>query len=133
MLERALDNRLLRIVVGTAIGLPITAAAVMGAIYGVIFLVGGVLKRELWAVGLGLVAVLGVMGLFGAWRRLLKTHAEMSPHERLVVRRLLGCGIVASAALAATTLYSDFPAGGIFFGVLVLGGIAFVRATPVAL
>ena len=78
MFERSLDNRLVRITLGTAIGLPLTAAARVCAMYGVLLFFGGLSSGNYLIAGLGPVTVFGLLGIAGAWRRLLKPHASMS-------------------------------------------------------
>lgn len=134
MIERALDNRWLRIVLGAAIGIPFTAAALVGSIYGVIFLVGGLRGGEFFPTGVGLAAALGMLGVVGAWRRLLKPQSAMSHRERMVVRFLLFSGIASSTALAGVSLvYAEWPAIAFLFALIAAGGVALVLATPTTL
>ena len=131
MIERALDNRWFRLVFGAAVGVPFTAAALIGSVYGAIFLVGGVSQGQFHLVGLGLIAVFGVLGVVGAWRRLLKQHSAMSPRERLVVRLLLFSGVASGALLAGiSALYAQWVNAAVFFAVVAAGGVIFVLGTP---
>lgn len=133
MLVDVIDRPWVRVALGAFIGVPITAAALIGAIYGAVFLVGGVRDSEFWAIGLGLVATLGVLGIAGAWRRILKRHAAMPHRERVVVRGLLLSGIAASIVLGGWAVQADWVAAGLSFALLTIGGVALVLATPVAL
>lgn len=133
MLADVIDRPWVRVGLGVFIGVPITAAALIGAIYGAVFFVGGVRDREFWAVGLGLVATLGVLGIAGAWRRILKRHTAMPHRERVVVRGLLLSGIAASIVLGGWAVQADWVAAALSFALLTIGGVALVLATPVAL
>jgi hypothetical protein len=133
MLSGALDRPWLRIAVGVFLGIPLTAAALFGAIFGTIFFVHGLQDGEFWAIGLGLVAALGALGIAGAWWRLLRRHTAMSRRESIVVRVLLFSGIVSSIVLGAWAVQGEWAAAALLFGLLAIGGVALVLATPVAL
>ena len=131
MFEKSLDNRLVRIVLGTAIGLPLTAAALVCAIYGIAFFFGGLSSGNYLIAGLGPVTIFGLLGIAGAWRRLLKPHASMNSRERKIVRVLLLAGVAASVILAIVSLASiESSLLVLFFAALTCGGIIFVLATP---
>lgn len=131
MFERSLDNRLVRITLGTAIGLPLTAAALVCAMYGVMLFFGGLSSGSYLIAGLGPVTVFGLLGIAGAWRRLLKPHASMNSRERKIVRSLLLAGVAASVILAIVSLVStESYLLVLFFTALTGGGLTFVLATP---
>ena len=134
MFEKSLDNRMVRIVLGTAIGLPLTAAALVCAIYGIALLFGGLSSGNYLIAGLGPVTIFVLLGIAGVWRRLLKPHASMNNRERKIVRVLLLAGVAASVILAIVSLASiESYLLVLFFAVLTCGGIIFVLATPNAL
>ena len=122
-----------RVMVGVFFGLPVTASAFIGAIYGAIFLYAGVREGDAWTLGLGLVAVLGLLGIIGAWWRILKRVAAMVQRERIVVRMLLVSGIAASLLLGAWAVQADEALFVVPFAFITVGGIALVIATPAAL
>lgn len=122
-----------RVVLGVFLGVPVTALALIGSIYGAIYLYAGVREGDAWALGLGLVAVLGLLGIVGAWWRVLKRVAAMVKRERLVVRALLASGVAASLFLGAWAAQAGEAIVAVPFALIAVGGIALVIATPTAL
>lgn len=134
MFERTIDKRIVRIILGTAFGLPITALILVASIWGLIAGYGALLAGEILYSGIGVITVLGLLGISGAWRRVLKTHEAMTARERLIVRRFLACGVIASIALALLAfVYIESTLLALFLVLLALGGGFFVLATPTAL
>lgn len=131
MFERSLDNRLVRVALGTAIGLPLTAAALVCAMYGIAFFFGGISSGDYLIAGFGPITIFGLLGIAGAWRRLLRPHASMSSRERKIVRFLLLAGVAASGILAIVSLASiESYLLVLFFAALTCGGLIFFLATP---
>ena len=114
-------------------GVPVTAIGFIGALFGAIYLYAGVREGNAWALGLGLVAVLGLLGIVGAWWRVLKPVAAMVARERLVVRMLLASGVAASLFLGALAVQADEALLVVPFALIAVGGMALVIATPTAL
>lgn len=133
MLTNVADMLWFRVLLGVFFGVPVTALAFIGAIFGAIYLYAGVREGHAWAVGLGLVAVLGLLGVVGAWWRVLKRVTAMVERERHVVRTLLASGVAASLFLGAWAVQADEALVAVPFALIAVGGIALVIATPSAL
>jgi hypothetical protein len=133
MLTNVADMLWFRVVLGVFFGVPVTAIGFIGALFGAIYLYAGVREGNAWALGLGLVAVLGLLGIVGAWWRVLKPVAAMVARERLVVRMLLASGVAASLFLGALAVQADEALLVVPFALIAVGGMALVIATPTAL
>jgi hypothetical protein len=131
MFERFVDNRLLRLVLGTAIGLPLTAAALVAAVEAAVLSIGALQRAEYLIAGLGPLAILGLLGIAGAWRRLLRTNERMTYSERRFIRVFLYAGTVSSITLVLVSIfYFDSMLLSLLFVVLGCGGVIFILATP---
>lgn len=133
MFERALDNRSLRFTIGAVFGVPVTVLALLGAIYGSVFGLVWLENRDPLFLSFAATGALGVLGVCGAWLRLLTPHTAMSSSRRLAVRALLFAGVISSAYAAAQLLISAEMLLGALFVFLCLGGVMLVLGTPYAL
>ena len=125
-----IESRIFRIVL-LLIGIISLPVILVSAVHGYVFLYSAMNKFEPIALGLGLATLLGLPGFFAACYRLLKKRKNMGRNEVLYLRLCLYSGIVASALLLAIVVH--FKLGVIAIGFLValiLGGFAFVSATP---
>ena len=130
MFASVLDRRLVRAGL-VALGVPVTAAGLIGAIYIPFFLIGG-LQGNLFVLGLGALGVLGLLGLVGAWTRVLRRHDLMSKKVSLVVRVLLACGVASAAALGVWALLGGWMVAALGFWGIAVGGLVLIWGTPVA-
>lgn len=131
MMERILNNRIVRIIVGLVIGVPLTALAFVAGVHGLLIGYGGIVKGEpLWII-IGVITVVGFIGISGAWRRILKSSISMTGKERQVVRAMLFCGVASSLSLTVWSYFIEktlvVP---LILVVLALGGFVFILATP---
>lgn len=130
---RMLDQYYVRLVVGIALGLPVTMLAFLGAIYGFSMAYGGLVggrNPALSAIALGL-TLLVFAGLFGAWRRILQPRARMTSKDARTTRAFLVAGTIA-AILMATGLLVWFKAHAFAAVFLFIGtmGVVLILATP---
>ncbi len=129
-MEKLLNNRIVRIVIGTAIGIPVTAFSIVLGLHGLILFYAGVKEAELLPLFLGVVTVTGFIGIVGAWKRLLSSTEEMDKKEKRNVRAMLMFGLLSSLALGAWAFSSSEPEIAIILLVLSLGAGVFIYATP---
>lgn len=135
MLERSLDHRLVRFLIGLLIGLPITVLTVVGFVYGLVVSIAALFSEgaNLFAWAGVLLTTLGTAaGVAGAWRRILKPYAAMSMRELRAARALLSAGVLSALALAAGAA-ALFPSPVLALGLVMLaaGGVVLTLATPV--
>ena len=129
-MEVILNNRIVRIIIGTAIGIPLTAISVVLGLHGLVLLYAGIKEMELVPFSMGLVTVTGFIGIYGAWKRIFKSSDEMTESERSKVRIMLGFGFLSSLGLALWALSSSEAEATIIMLLLAVGAIAFIYATP---
>jgi hypothetical protein len=131
-LSHIFDNRIFRIIFGTIVGVPLTVLALACLPDGIFLAIGGLQKGDPLLSSLSLVIVLGLAGLAGAWRRILKTHETMTSRQRYVVRVLLGCGVISSTCLAvvASTFTDTRLLVAVPLLVLSASGAVLILATP---
>lgn len=132
MIANQLDRPVVRFALGTFIGLPISAATVIGSLYSVIFLYGGIIQADLRVATLGAGGILGTVGVLGAWRRLLKRSTEMSEGDRKTARLMLKCGVIGALVLALWCLFAGFWLGVFGSVAFALFGVALRKGTPLA-
>lgn len=132
-IAQLLDVHLVRLVLGIALGLPVTALALLGAVYGLAMGYGGLAGGRnlgLSAIALGMV-LLAFAGLVGAWRRILKPRAGMTPRQARTVRALLLAGVAAALfmVLAAVLWFDNYVLASVplFIGAM---GVVLLLATP---
>ena len=98
MLQHFFDQRTVRILFGVALGLPITALALIGGLYGCVIGLTGLLTgsdKFLFAF-ITATTVLGLAGISGAWRRILRPSVEMTASEVKTIHALLWAGVPVS-------------------------------------
>ena len=133
MLQHFFDQRTVRILFGVALGLPITALALIGGLYGCVIGLTGLLTgsdKFLFAF-ITATTFLGLAGISGAWRRILRPSVEMTASEIKTIQALLWAGVLSSFCLAGGVAHWSEPFWLVFaFVGLGLAGIVLVLATP---
>lgn len=121
----------IRILIGTCIGLPITALALIGLAHGLVFLYGGIADGTLWAIILGILSIVGTFGVIGAWVRTIVSTTSMSRKLNTLTRLMLICGLVTSIVLGIWWLVNNgVDLVTVFFVLLSSGAVLFIYATP---
>lgn len=124
-----IENKRIKLII-FAIGVLITLAALFGSIYGLVLGYAGITKGQPWLIILGIVTILALLGIIGAWLRYSNNLSTMSQTKRTNTRFFLICGIVASIYLAVGTIYiGGWPEGLLFF-LLTFGAGVYLYATP---
>jgi len=107
MIQTVLDNKKFRVAFALLIALPATLVALVTLPYAVIFgLVAIKHLQPLFAI-LGLAAILGVLGISGAWFRIFKTKDSLSFRQLKYVRSGLVCGIVSTVLLVSVAIWAE--------------------------
>ena len=90
----------------------------------------GLRELEVATLSMGVAAILGSLGVIGAWLRLAKTIDNFSPNLITFTRILLGCGIVSTVMLIVLTIWADtFLLLGLPAIALLTGGVCFYVGT----
>ena len=129
IIERTATKLLLRIV-----GIPITVLAIVGAIYGILFLLGGIKKNNPWPILFSLGIFASYFGITGAWIRISNKYESLSKGKVLLIRRLLGFGVAGAALLTAGTFGIfglSLGYGSVVFMLLGAVGVFIINQTPV--
>ncbi len=130
-IEKKLDKLSLRIFIGAIFGVPLTAISLVAGIYGLVFGYAGLVGGGVWLIIIGVVTITGLIGICGAWRRLLKTSNLMTKRERKIIRNMLFCGFLSSFVITAWLLYVDgISELSLILIILSLGGVVFILGTP---
>ena len=134
MIERTLNNLIVRIIAGIVIGLPLTSASVVGGAHGIILGIGGITELNPLLLFIGLVTVTGFIGICGAWRRLLKPTTLMTNKNKSTIRLMLMFGLFSSLGLTVWSVYSEgITIIGWALFALSIGGVIFIYSIPKAL
>lgn len=131
MLPKLIDRPVVRLILGVLVGFPLSLVAVFAVPHGLVLGYGGVVELDPLLAFAGLMTVLGVIAIYGAWYRLLVPHAEMVAAQARRVRFCLYCGVVSSLGLAGWAGYeTEFALSGAlgFFAVI---GVVLVKSTPI--
>jgi hypothetical protein len=132
ILQNLFDRLNIRIFIGVTLGLPISALAVIGGLYGLFIGFGGFLTtgKAMFAL-ITAITLLGLAGIFGAWRRILRSSLELTEPESKTIRTLLGAGVLSSVSLADILVYFS-ESFWLILAFIILGviGILLILATP---
>jgi hypothetical protein len=132
VLAELLDRFPVRVLLAFTVGVPVTVVALVFGFLGLVTGLGGLTTgtAKLQFLGNTLATILGLLGIAGAWFRLLAPHTAFGPNRRRVVVVLLCSGIASALLIAAyaVSLGATLAAGGAL-AVAALG-LAFVAATP---
>ena len=130
MFTQAIESRTSKIAI-CIVGIVTLPIVLVSAAHGLVFLIGITSKPEIINICFGLSSILGLLGYFAAWYRPFKNHKNMSAKQILFIRFLLFCGIVSSILLLGCVIYFKLGLFAVsFLLLLILGGFAFVSATP---
>ena len=128
-----LDGRAVRIALALLAGLPAGAFVVVYGFLGLSVALGGLSGGTSHPFFLGLLAVtaLGILGVAGAWLRLLERHSTMSRRVRLLTVLLILCGVASALCLAIYSAVGEGKLkGGAVWLLAALLGMLFIVATP---
>jgi hypothetical protein len=131
MLSNAIDRPVVRLVLGVLIGFPLSVVALFAAPHGLILGYAGVAEGSPLLIFAGLMTVLGVIAIFGAWYRLFVPHVEMGIAQARGIRFCLYCGVISSFGLAAWAGYERQFLLASALGLFVIAGVVLVKGTPI--
>jgi hypothetical protein len=131
MLPNIIDRPLVRIALGALLGIPLSVVAVIAMPHGLALGYGGVVEREPLLIFVGLMTVLGIVAIYGAWHRLLVPHVKMVAAQARHVRFCLYCGIISSLGLAGWAGYETEIALSCALALPAAIGIVLVKVTPI--
>ena len=131
MLAELIDYRLLRLALGALVGFPLSIIAVFAAPQGLVLGYWGIVEGNLLSAFLGLMTMLGVVSIFGAWYRLLVPHANMAAIQARRVRFCLYCGVISSLGLAALAGHDALFGLSAAVSLLGIAGVILILGTPV--
>jgi len=127
-MERILNNLYARIIISLLVGIPLSAIALIGGAHGLVLGIAGIKDLHF---GLALIGIVTIIGIIGAWRRLLEPTDSMASSKQNNIRLMLILGLAASLSL---TVWSVIVDGISIIAVSLLtlstGGFVFVLATP---
>lgn len=129
-MEALLNKRNTRIIIGLFIAAPFTAGAIIFGFYGILFGIGGITGQNPQAFFLGLITISGLVGVSGAWRRLLKPTSERMNKEQNKIRVMLFFGLASSLALFASSIYFKLTEAILLFIAIIILNIVFIYGTP---
>ena len=87
-------------------GLPVTAFILFLAVHGLVLGYGGIIKGQIVMILMGLLTVTGLIGVFGAWLRVLTLPKSLSFIK--VINLMLGVGIATCLVLCGWMLWEGF-------------------------
>lgn len=134
-LAQWLDRRSVRVTLALVAGLPGGAFVVVYGLLGLAVALGGLGGGTSPVFFLGLLALtsLGILGVAGAWLRLLEGHSTMSARTRRITVALVLCGVTSALFLAGYLVLGERSlAGGAIAFLAALTGIFFIAGTPPA-
>ena len=129
-MEEFLNKKNTRITIGVFIAAPFTAGALMFGLYGIMFGIGGITSKNPGAFLLGLITISGLVGVAGAWRRLLKPTNDTSNKEQNKIRTMLFYGLASSLALFVISIYFKITEATIILLFITIINVFFIYATP---
>ena len=129
-MEDLLNKKHIRIIIGIVIAAPFTAGAIIFGLYGIIMGIGGIAEQSPVLLLLGLITISGLIGVSGAWRRLLKTTNEINYKEQNKIRTMLFFGLASALALLAWSIYFKWPLAITICVLISTLNVLFIYATP---
>ena len=125
-----IDHSVVRIALAV-VGFLLSLVALFATPHGIILGYAGVIKRDVLLIFIGLMTILGVIAIVGAWYRLLVPHVEMAKAQARRMRFCLYCGVVSSLGLAGWAGYeAEYYLVGVL-GLFALVSIALIKGTPI--
>lgn len=131
VLPNLVDRPLVRIALGVLVGFPLSVVALFAIPHGLVLGYGGVVEREPLAIFVGLMTILGIVAICGAWYRLLVPHSEMVAAQARRVRFCLYCGVISSLGLAVWAGYETEIAFSCVLALPAAIGVVLVKGTPI--
>jgi len=129
-MEDLLNKKSTRIIIGLFIATPFTVAAIIFGLYGIILGIAGVAENNPILFLLSLISISGLVGVLGAWRRLVKTTTELSDKEQNKIRTMLFFGLASTVALCIWSVYLEFPKAIATFILILTLKAFFIYGTP---
>ena len=128
-MEDLLNKKSTRIIIGLFIATPFTVAAIIFGLYGIIVGIAGIAEKSPIFL-LALISISGLVGVLGAWRRLVKTTMELSDKEQNKIRTMLFFGLASTVALCIWSVYLEFPKAIATFILMLTLNAFFIYGTP---
>lgn len=129
-MENLLNKKSTRIIIGVFIATPFTLAAIMFGLYGIMMGISGVVEKSPILFLMGLISISGLIGVLGAWRRLIKPTTELIDKDQNKIRTMLFFGLASTLALFIWSVYfKSSDAIAIFMLILALNAF-FIYGTP---
>ncbi len=129
-LEQAFNDRVVRFLVIILVLVPVTFGALFLGVYGVSLGMLGFRNTNPPLALTGLLTVAGLVGILGAWTRLLVPTERMDTPCRRRVRLLLGCGVCAALGLVLWAWQLEATVLAAAPLLLVICGVLLLLATP---
>jgi len=130
-MESFLNKKIIRIMIGLFVGIPFTAISIPLGLYGLLFGISGLFfNGSIIFALIGFTAITGLIGISGAWRRLLKSSDIICQKERLLIRKMLFSGLTSTLILFTLVLYFNYLEAIFPFTLLLLINLFFIYATP---
>ena len=129
-MEEFLNKKNTRITIGIFVAAPFTAIALLFGLYGIIFGIAGITSNHSFASLFGLLTILGLIGVAGAWRRLLKPTNKNNSKEQDKIRTMLFCGLASSLAFFAVSFYYNQTEAILILLPITMINVFFIYATP---
>jgi len=129
-MEDLLNKKSTRIIIGVFIATPFTVAAIIFGLYGIVVGIAGVAEKSLIWFLLCLISISGLIGVLGAWRRLVKTTKELSNKEQNKIRTMLFFGLASTVALFLWSVYFKSSEAIATFIIILTLNAFFIYGTP---
>ena len=129
-MEEFLNKRNIRIATGIIIVTPLTAVTLYYSYILLLFTYIGISYEEPFWYPLGLLAVLGLTGMAGWWRRLLKPTSKRNRNELNSIRVMLFCGLASSLVFLLIIYVQDATEFLVIILPMALINLLFIYTTP---
>jgi hypothetical protein len=131
MLIRVIDHPLVRLALGLLVGLPLSVVALFAAPHGLILGYGGGVECSVLFLFVGVLTVLGVVAIIGAWYRLFVRSTDVSCAEAQAIRFCLASGIISSVGLATIAAYDAEVILSVTLSLFALVALVLIKGTPI--
>lgn len=130
MLANLIDHPVGRIALAV-VGFLLSLVALIAAPHGLVLGYSGLIERSALLIVIGLMTILGVIAIAGAWYRLFLPHTKMARAQARRIRFCLYCGVISGLGLACWPAYEgEFWLSGVL-GSLAFIGVALIKGTPI--
>ena len=127
MRSKIVDNEITKVFLWI-IGIPATFLVLSGFIFG-----GGILLlffKDISGFAVGVTSLLSVLGVVGAWLRILNSNGSISERNKIIIKSLLVCGVFSAVVSAVYTYIASFPlVATIALALFSVGGVVLVLST----